>query len=151
MKNLVKKMFTKENLAAIAAAIGDAEKTTEGEIRVSIRQKRRWRERKLSIEEMARKEFHTLGMVKTKDRIGILIFLLLQDKQFYLLADEGIHRKVEEGTWKTIAEEMSHHFSKQDFERGIVHGVLEVGIILSKHFPAKKGDKNELPNEVHLQ
>ena len=46
MKNLVKHMFTKEDLAAIALAMSEAEKTTAGEIRVSIRQKRKWREKK---------------------------------------------------------------------------------------------------------
>ena len=43
MKNLVKQLFSKEDLAALAAAIGEAEKTTAGEIRVSIRQRRKWR------------------------------------------------------------------------------------------------------------
>jgi hypothetical protein len=40
MKNLVKHMFATEDLAAIASAVGEAEKTTAGEIRVSIRQRR---------------------------------------------------------------------------------------------------------------
>lgn len=150
MKNLVKKLFTKEDLAAIAAAISEAEKTTAGEIRVSIRQQRRWRERKLSIEEMARREFHDLGMTKTKDRTGILIFLLLQDRHFYLLADEGINGKVDEWTWNTIAEEMSSHFSKKKFHQGMIHGVQAVSKVLSQFFPRKANDANELPNDVHV-
>ena len=97
MKNLVKKLFTKEDLAAIAAAISEAEKTTAGEIRVSIRQKRRWRERKLSIEEMARREFHDLGMTKTKDHTGILIFLLMIERKFFILYILG-HRWILRGT-----------------------------------------------------
>ena len=151
MKNLVKKLFTKEDLAAIAAAISEAEKTTAGEIRVSIRQKRKRRERKLTVEEMARQEFHVLGMTKTKDRTGILIFLLLEDKKFFVLADDGIHTKVEDGTWDKIANEMSNHFFQKNFRLGIIHGVHSVGVELSKFFPRKSDDTNELPNDVHVQ
>ena len=138
MKNLVKKLFTKEDLAAIASAIGEAEKTTAGEIRVSIRQKRRWREKKLSIEEMARREFHDLGMTKTKDQTGILIFLLMDEKKFFILADKGIHTKVEETTWTKIAEEMSSHFSKKNFQQGIIHGVQAVGKCFLNSFRGKR-------------
>jgi uncharacterized membrane protein len=151
MKNLVKNLFTKEDLAAIAAAIGETEKTTSGEIRVSIRQKRRWRERKLSIEEMARREFHDLGMTKTKDQTGILIFLLMDERKFFILADEGIHTKVEESTWTKVAEEISSHFSKKNFHQGIIHGVQAVGKVLSRFFPRKANDINELPNDVHVR
>jgi uncharacterized membrane protein len=151
MKNLVKHMFTKEDLSAIASAIGEAEKTTAGEIRVSIRQKRKRRERKRTVEEMARQEFHVLGMTKTKDRTGILIFLLLEDKKFFVLADDGIHTKVEDGTWDKIANEMSNHFFQKNFRLGIIHGVHSVGVELSKFFPRKSDDTNELPNDVHVQ
>jgi uncharacterized membrane protein len=151
MKNLVKQMFTKEDLAAIASAIGKAEKTTAGEIRVSIRQRRKWREKKRTIEELARNEFRLLGMTKTKDRTGILIFLLLEDRKFFILADDGIHAKVENGTWNKIANEMSDHFSQKNFRLGIIHGVQSVGKELSKFFPRKSDDRNELPDDVHVQ
>jgi uncharacterized membrane protein len=150
MAQHVKRIFAKEDLAAIASAIKEAEKTTAGEIRVSIRQKRGWRERKLTIEQLARKEFHLLRMTETKDRTGTLIFLLLRQKQFSILADEGIHAKVEDGTWEKIAKEMSEHFSKKNFRQGILHGVEAVGRELSKHFPRAADDKNELSDEVHV-
>ncbi len=151
MKNLVKQMFKKEDLAAIASAISEAEKNTAGEIRVSIRQKRKWREKKRTIEEIARKEFHLLGMAKTKNRTGILIFLLLEAKKFFILADDGIHAKVKEGTWEKIANEMSDHFSQKNFRLGIIHGVKSVSMELSKFFPRKSDDTNELPNDVRVQ
>jgi uncharacterized membrane protein len=151
MSNLIKKLFTKEDLAAIAAEIGEAEKTTAGEIRISVRQKRRWSEKKKTLEEMARLEFRRLGMTKTKDRTGILIFLLIEDQVFFILADEGIHAKVAEGTWTKIAGEMSSHFAQKKFRYGINHGVQLVGKVLSQYFPRKSNDTNELPNEVHVR
>lgn len=150
MENLVKNLLTKEDLAAIVTAIGEAENTTAGEIRVSVRQKRRWRERKLSIEEMARQEFRDLGMAKTKDKTGILIFLLMEEKKFYIFADEGIYAKVETSAWDKIAEDMSSQFSKKNFQQGIIKGVEEVGRVLSQFFPRKADDINELPNTVRV-
>ena len=152
MRNLAKKMFPQEDLTAIANAIGEAEKTTSGEIRVDIKQRRGWRERKASIETMARHEFHRLGMTATQQRTGILIFLLLKEKQFYILADDGIHTKVADGTWDAIAKEMSEHFLQQNFKNGIIHGVERVGQVLSQYFPAAPGDTaNELSNEVSIR
>ena len=151
MKKSIKKFFSQEDLKAIADAIGEAEKTTLGEIRVDVRQRRNWLERKLSIEAMARREFHKLKMTRTPQRTGILIFLLLQDRAFYILADEGIHRKVEDGTWDAVAKEMSEHFSQKNFQSGIIHGVKRVGEILTRHFPENPKDKqNELPNDVSM-
>jgi uncharacterized membrane protein len=150
MGNLVKQLFTQDDLKAIANAIGVAEKNTIGEIRVSVRQKRKWTERKHSLEALAQKEFHHLGMAHTQQRTGILLFLLLSDRRFHIFADEGIHRKVETGTWETIAKDVSEHFSQKNFRQGVIHGVQEVGKVLSKHFPSTADDKNELSNEVHI-
>ncbi|HVN47881.1 MAG TPA: TPM domain-containing protein [Bacteroidota bacterium] len=144
----VKKIFSQEDLNAIAHAIGEAEKTTSGEIRVSIRQKRGWRERKTPLEQLAQKEFYALGMKKTNDRTGILIFLLLHDRRFHIYADEGIHAVVQEGTWENIAKEMSEHFSQQKFRDGVIHGVQSVGAVLANYFPPRPGDADELSNEV---
>jgi uncharacterized membrane protein len=148
MRNLAKKMFSEEDLKSISAAVTAAEKSTIGEIRVDIRQKRKWRERTLTLEQIARREFHELGMNRTAERTGILIFLLLEDRAFYILADEGIHGKVEENTWQKIAAGMADHFTRKNFRHGIIHGVQEVGSVLTRHFPDAGKGKNELPDDV---
>ena len=146
----VKKIFSQEDLKAIANVIGETEKVTSGEIRVSIRQRRGWRERTLTLEQLAQREFYTLGMMKTQNHTGILIFLLLHDRRFHIYADEGIHVKVEEGTWEKNAKEMSEHFSQQKFRDGVIHGVQSVGAVLAKYYPPRPGDTNELSNEVNV-
>jgi uncharacterized membrane protein len=151
MTTHVKKLLTEDDLHAIARFIGEQEQQTSGQIRVSIRQRRARKERNMSIEDLARKEFYALGMTKTTERTGILIFLLLEDRKFHLLADEGIHTKAGEGTWQTIADEMARHFSEKKFKDGIFHGVQSVAAELGKHFPHKPGGQDELPNTVHVQ
>jgi len=150
MTNHVRKFIPETELHEIARAIAEQEQRTSGQIRVSIRQQRGKKELGLSVEELARKEFHELGMTKTSERSGVLIFLLLEDRKFHVLADAGIHAKVSEGTWERIAGEMSKHFSERKFKEGILHGVKSVAAELGKHFPAKPGGRNELPDAVHI-
>ncbi len=150
MTNHVKKLLPESDLHAIAKFIAEQELATSGQIRVSVRQRRTTKERELSIEDLARKEFHALGMTKTEERSGVLIFLLLEDRKFHILADAGIHAKVREGTWERIAGEMGRHFSEQKFKEGILHGVKAVAGELSSHFPPKPGGTNELPDTVKV-
>ena len=150
MANLVKKFLSKQDLKDVADAIAESEKRTSGEIRVAIRQKRSKKEQSQSVEQLARQEFVHLGMVRTEQRTGILIFILLDAREFFILADEHINQKVEAGTWKSIAETMSASFAKNEFRQGLLTAVRSVGGQLARHFPVLPGDKNELSNEVFV-
>jgi uncharacterized membrane protein len=148
--NLVKTFLSKEDLSAVADAITGVERRTSGEIRVAIRQKRAKKEQKLSVEQLARLEFARLGMMKTVERTGVLIFILLEAREFFILADEHINEKVGPLTWDGIARAMAESFAKAEFRNGLVVAVRSVGEHLVSHFPVRKGDTNELPNDVVL-
>lgn len=148
MKFLLRKYLGEEDIKAVTAKIAGVENQTSGEIRVSIRHRRQWRERKHSLHELALAEFTRLGMQRTIDRTGVLILLLMSERKFHIIADEGIHTKVAEGTWDSIAGGMSSQFKEGRFAQGICDAVEAVGNELRKHFPRKPDDRNELPNEV---
>lgn len=150
MANLVKKFLSKQDLKDVADAIAESEKHTSGEIRVGIRQKRSRKERSHSVEQLARREFVHLGMMRTEQRTGVLIFILLEAREFFILADEHINQKVQAGTWQSIAEAMSASFAKNEFRQGLLTAVRSVGGQLSMHFPVLPGDTNELSNEVSV-
>ena len=150
-RNHLRKILSDKDLKDIADAVAGAEKSTSGEIRVAVRQRRGFNERKTPLEVIAQKEFDRLGMTRTEGRTGVLIFLIFEDRQFRIVADQGIHAKVGEATWQKIADEMSSHFSGKRFKEGILHGVREVGNILAVHFPPSGNNKNELPDEVRVQ
>lgn len=151
MPNLVKRLLTQHDLKEIADAIVKAEQSTSGEIRVDVRQRRSRKERSANIEELARREFHHLGMTHTKERNGVLLFLLLEDRELYILADESIHKKIEARAWQEIADGMASRFSKREFREGLIDAVSAVGGILAQHFPRQPGDTNELRNEVRVR
>ncbi|MDD8016799.1 MAG: TPM domain-containing protein, partial [Bacteroidota bacterium] len=109
---------------------------------------RRFKERKLSIYDLAVKNFHELGMANTKDHTGVLIYLLMSDKKFQIIGDVGINKKVSKEFWDVIAMKMSEHFRDHKFAGGICFAIKEVGVVLKKEFPMKAGDTNELSNDV---
>jgi uncharacterized membrane protein len=144
----LKKYLTKSELEVLSTDIAKAEKNTSGEIRVVVRHRRHWKERKLQLHDIALNEFHRLGMEKTRDRTGVLIMLLLSERKFQIVADEGIHTKVEEGTWERLASSMCNHFKGGKFYQGISETICAVGSELAKHFPRKPDDTDELSNEI---
>lgn len=144
----LKKYLSEEGIKAVTARIAAAEKQTSGEIRVAIRHRRQLGEGKLTLHDLALKEFTRLGMEKTKERTGVLIFLLLSERKFQIIADEGIHAKVAEGTWDRIAASMGEHFRAGNFAAGICDAVDAVGIELKEHFPGRPGDTDELSNDI---
>ena len=148
MSLITKKYLPKHDLQRIADTIARIESATSGEIRVCVRQKRFLGEGKLSLHDLMLKEFYRLGMDRTKDRTGVLILLLLDEKKFEIIGDEGIDKKIPEGTWDRIAESMSAHFREGKFAEGILHAIDEVGNDLKKHFPRRSDDRNELSNDV---
>ena len=149
-KQLIYNFVNDDELLRISNKIKEMEKTTAGEICVSIKEKRSLLEKRKSVRQLAEKEFFKLGVANTRDKTGILIFLLLADRSFYILADSGINGKVSLGTWDKIKDEIQKNFSHGEFCKGIIFGIEEVGKILSKHFPIKPDDTNELSNRVNL-
>jgi len=127
----------------IVAAIREAEKKTSGEIRVFITRK------KVSDPLAAAQEhFVTLGMAKTQERNGVLIFVAPRDHRFAVLGDTAVHARCGPEFWATLTAEMTGHFRRSDFTQGIVHAVAKAGDLLARHFPRRADDQNELPDEI---
>ncbi|MCL4550492.1 MAG: TPM domain-containing protein [Bacteroidetes bacterium] len=148
MDGLIYNYFSDDEFLRVSNKIKDAEKTTSGEIRVAIKEHRHFFDRKKNLRQLAEKEFHKLNMHNTRDKTGILLFMLLSDRQFYILADQGIHEKVGNETWDKLRDEIQNKFQSGNFCDGILWGVDRVGKILTKHFPIKTDDTNELSNEI---
>ncbi len=147
-KVLIYHFLDDDELLRISDKIKDAEKTTAGEICVNIKEHQPWLKRKKSLRSIAEEEFFKLGMDKTRDKTGVLIFLLLERRQFYILADSGINEKVPQEQWDKIKDKMQEMFSTGKFCSGILHGIEEAGKVLSLHFPIKPDDTNEISDRV---
>ncbi len=116
--------------AALVAAIRAAEQKTSGKIHVLISHK--------SVADpvaAAQKEFVRLGMAKSPERNGVLIFVSPRSRKFAVIGDTAVHAKCGDLFWQELAQVMTGHFRKSEFTEGIVHGVRRAGDLLAEHFP----------------
>lgn len=128
----------------IRRAIEGAEHRTSGEICVSVAPLF-WG----SIEKAADKAFTRMGMTNTKNRNGVLFFVVPARRKFVVLGDQGIHERVGQDFWHNVAAAVSEKFREGDFTGGLVSGIETVGEQLAAHFPYDAlTDKNELPDDV---
>lgn len=148
MKEWLNKYLTEDDLGKIKEEIAQVEKYTCGEIRLSLREKRSLWEKLYKPHELAVKDFEKLGIANTRDNTGILIFLLFEERYFDVLADEGIYEKIPDEVWNKLEAKLKDEFSNGDFFKGIMHIIEHMGEVLSREFPRKADDVNELPDEV---
>lgn len=139
-----RRLLRRLDIDRIREAIRDGEKKTSGEIRVSI-SRFFWGR----VRPAAERAFRRLGMIKTRDRNGILFFIVPSRRTFVVLGDEGIHARVGQDFWEEIAAAMSEDFKKGDFTDGLVRGIGKAADELAAHFPYDAAaDVNELPDEI---
>jgi uncharacterized membrane protein len=124
-------------------AILKAEHRTSGEICVSVAPLF-WG----SIEKTADKTFVRMGMTRTRDRNGVLFFVVPARRKFVVLGDRGIHERVGQEFWDRVVAVVSEKFREGDFTEGLVRGIEEVGEQLATHFPHQTDDRNELSDEI---
>lgn len=141
--NLVEQFLTPDEESRIVKAIIEAEKRTSGEIRIHIEH----HAHKQPLER-AQEVFYELGMNKTELENGVLLYIGVADKTFAIIGDKGINNLVEEDFWNCTKDLILHHFKKQEFSEGLIHGVQHVGQRLAQFFPPTGEDKNELSNEI---
>src|SRR5512137_531856 len=128
----------------VKAAIVAAERETSGEIRVSI-SRFFWG----SVRHAAEKAFARMGMRATRDRNGILFFVVPSRRRFVVLGDEGIHQKVGQDFWDALVLAMAGDFKAGKFNEGLVRGIEECGRLLAAHFPYQGArDVNELSDDI---
>lgn len=127
----------------IVAAIQEAERKTSGELRVFISHK--------AVGDpvpTAQRHFVRMGMERTRERNGVLLFVAPRSRKFAVIGDVGVHSRCGDEFWRRVAEEMTGYFRRSEFTAGLVHGIRKVGELLAEHFPHRPDDQNELPDDL---
>jgi uncharacterized membrane protein len=142
-------MRTKEFLgrldhAHIVQAIKNAEAQTSGEIRVYL-QRGELKEDSLIA---AQRQFQKLGMEKTRERNGVLIFVAPRAQKFAVIGDEGVHQKCGDQFWQQLVDRMRAHLQNENFTQALVEAIDEAGKLLARHFPRSAQEQNESPDSV---
>ena len=135
--------FTREQQTQIRDAIKKAEGETSGEIRVHIETRVTG-----NVLDRAAWIFKKIGMHTTDNRNGVLFYLAVRNKEFAIIGDGGINAKVPDDFWDKTKDILQKHFRDEKFTEGLIEGILMAGKQLKEHFPHKKDDINELPDEI---
>jgi uncharacterized membrane protein len=143
-----RRVFPPAVLAAIEQAIKNGETTHSGQVRFVVEgaldgaplfRDQPPRERAIDI-------FARLRIWDTAQNNGVLIYLLLADRDVEIIADRGIDAKVGAAGWEKICADMQREFSSGNFERGVIAGIEAVSRQLAAYFPAHGEGPNELPD-----
>lgn len=142
-KQWINSYFSEDELKEIQITANAVERSTVGEIVLSFRNRKTWLEKLYSNHELAMKDFDRLGVYKTKERTGVLIFLIFEEKYFDIIADEGIFAKIPDETWNKIEDKLKVEFKSKNYASGVISLINEIGEILSQEFPTRAGADND--------
>ena len=143
-----RKLFPRKTLAAIEQAIKAGEATHCGQVRFVVEgaldgaplfRDQPARERAIDI-------FSQLRIWDTAHNNGVLIYLLLADRDVEIIADRGIDAKVGRAGWEKICADMERDFESGQFEGGVIRGIDAVSRQLATYFPSHGKGPNELPD-----
>lgn len=144
----VRRVFPQHTLDAIEQTIRETETRHGGQIRFAV-------EAALDLSpllagqaarERAIEVFSQLRVWDTEHNNGVLIYLLLADRDVEIVADRGIHAKIGAEAWEAICREMEAAFRDGKFEAGVLAGIHAVGEHLARHFPPRSAKPNEMPD-----
>ncbi|MET0222279.1 MAG: TPM domain-containing protein [Tardiphaga sp.] len=147
-KARVRAAFPEASLAAIEAAIKASEASHAGQIRFVVEGALDGAPlfRNQSARARAVDVFSQLRIWDTEHNNGVLIYLLLADRDVEIVVDRGIDARVGTAGWEAICQMMEVHFRAGRFEQGVIAGIEAVTQHLAAHFPGDGADPNELPD-----
>jgi uncharacterized membrane protein len=143
------RIFTPRVLDNIEQAIKSGEATHAGQVRFVVEGALDGAPlfRGQPARERALDQFAHLRIWDTAHNNGVLIYLLLADRDVEIVADRGIDAKVGAEGWEAICRAMETDFRAGRFERGVIGGIEAVSRELAKHFPPDGHPGNELPDK----
>ncbi len=103
------------------------------------------------VSESAQAAFFKHGLVNTRDRTGVLIFVSLKEHRVQIVGDKGIHEKVGEGFWKAETDIIVKAIREGKPAGGLIQAIRDIGEKLHAHFPKRAGDTNELTNVLRTE
>lgn len=142
----MRREFPRAALANIERTIAEVERTHAGQLRFVV-------ENALDLgpllagqtaRERAIEVFSHLRVWDTEHNNGVLIYLLLADRDVEIVADRGVHAKLGQAMWESVCQEMEAVFRQGKFEQGAIAGIRSVGAHLARHYPPTGNKTNEL-------
>lgn len=97
---------------------------------------------------LAQQLFLELGVANTAERNGVLLFVSAAERHVEIIADAGIHAKVDKDRWQGIVDRFVADLKADSAATALVNAVNACGDTLAEHFPGRAEDRNELPDRL---
>jgi len=104
--------------------------------------------RRARVRRAAMEQFLAHGLHVTRERTGVLIFAALSDRQVEIIADEGIHSKVDAEIWARAVDALTRSLRSGRAADGFETAIGLTGDVLAAHFPPRANNPDELPNRL---
>ena len=106
--------------------------------------------RRARVRRAAMEQFLAHGLHITRERTGVLIFAALADHQVEVVADEGIHSKVDQAIWADAVEALARGMKNDDPAAGFEAAIGLCGAVLAEHFSPRPENPNEIEDRLVL-
>lgn len=93
-------------------------------------------------------QFLAHGLHVTEHRTGVLIFAAMADRQVEVIADQGIHARVDRAVWGDAVEILTEGLRDRRPADGFEQAIALVGGVLADHFPPRPRNPNEVPDRL---
>jgi hypothetical protein len=144
-KSALHRRFPSHALTAIEQAVEASEQKHRAEIRVTIEVAldlrtilglRSARERALEV-------FTELEVWDTIERNGVLIYVLLAERDVEIVADSGFDGRVSSEEWQRVCTLIEREFKAGRWRDGLLLGIEAATVLLAREFPAAGRNLNE--------
>ena len=90
-----------------------------------------------------------VGITRTKNRTGVLIFVSLAEHYARIIADDGIAQKVHHSEWQAAIDALTARMHDDQIAAGFIAAIQRCGDVLAIHAPPD-GSSNELPDRLYV-
>ena len=146
--------FPEVSLDRIAQAIADGERQHGGQVMFAVESDLPLALLWKGVTARQRAE-HAFALLRTWDTAannGVLIYLLLADHAIEIVADRGLHARVDAAQWRQVCDLLHDQLNGKGREEAVLAAVARVSQLLALHFPPDLAGRtgNELPDRPQL-
>ena len=144
----VARAFPNDALQRIEKTVRESERLHDGEVRFAVEAAldpaQLWRG--VSARERAIAVFSELGVWDTERNNGVLLYLLLAERDVEIVADRGFNGKVAGAEWENVCRRMEKALREGRAADAVVEGIEAISKLVARHYPPAPGGRNELPD-----
>ena len=103
---------------------------------------------RVDVERAAERQFHLLGVMRTRRRAGILIYVSLAERVAVILPDEAARDHLTVAVSQTALTALTERLKRHDLAEGLTLAIRILAEAMAPTLPPAQDNANELPDRV---